>query len=137
MIPITLKEQLEPGTLEYAIHDSKRKQGNKDKVFDYNRHEVTHKFQDYEKRLISSPTTLGAVNSKSKGAYGSVLFLDDPNQLVLIGMVWYHFWALFGHSSKDVARPLIQPSYRNRAYAVNSIKYIGFSSTVGDREAER
>ena len=84
-----------------------------------------------------APTTLGAVNSKSKGAYGSVLFLDDPNQLVLIGMVWYHFWALFGHPSKDVARPLIHPSYRNRAYTVNSIKYIGSSSAVGDKEAER
>ena len=44
-----------------------------------------------------APTMLGAVNSKSKGACGSLLFIDDPNQLVLMGMVWYHFWALFGH----------------------------------------
>ena len=84
-----------------------------------------------------APTMLGAVNSKSKGACGSFLFLDDPNQLVLIGMGWYHFWALFGHPSKDVARPLIHPSYRNRAYTVNSIKYIGSSSAVGVKEAER
>ncbi len=55
-----------------------------------------------------APTTLGAVNSKSEGAYGSFLFLDDPNQLVLMGLVWYHFWALFGHPSKDVARRINQ-----------------------------
>ena len=40
-----------------------------------------------------APTTLGAVNIKFNGSYGSLLFLYDPNQLVLMGMVWYHFWA--------------------------------------------
>ncbi len=56
-----------------------------------------------------APTTLGAVNIKFNGAYGSLLFLDDPNQWVLMGMVWYHFWALFGHPSNDVAQPLNPP----------------------------
>jgi len=67
-----------------------------------------------------APTTLGAVNSKSKGAYGSFLFLDDPEP---IGTDWYGLVPLLGTfwaPSKDVARPLIHASYRNRAYAVNS-----------------